>query len=245
MKVWEVGKEEKGEDVKVWNRYAAILLTGLIVGFAGVAAMADVDFDPSSFNPAIGETVTLALCQGCLGTGMSEVEWDLDGDGRFETETAGQTTVDAQFATAGYVEVTVRVTDSSGYRESKTKGLYIGAAPVIAERTQMIDRDGSIYVLIMVTAQSTISSPLVAETAPAGYMMEIVDSSGALVKREGDQYVVLWMEMLYETEVRTLAYRLYRAGGPTSATFDGLISSYSAGERFEAPVCGEVFIDEP
>ena len=76
-------------------------------------------------------------------------------------------------------------------------------------------------------------------------MMEIVDSSGGLVKREGERYVVLWMEMLYESEVRTLAYRLYPAGGHTSTTFEGLMSSYSAGRRFEAPVCGEVYIDEP
>jgi len=240
-----VGREEKGEDVRVWKRYAAILFTGLFIASAGVAVTADVDFDPSTFNPGVGETVTLALCQGCFGSDVAEIEWDLDGDGRFETETAGQTTVDAQYTTEGYVEVTVRVADSAGYRASRTKGLYIGDAPLIAERTQMVDRDGSIYVLIMVTAQSTISSPGVAEAPPTGYMMEIVDDSGGLVKREGERYVILWMEMLYESEVRTLAYRLYPAGGPTSTMFDGLMSSYSNGRRFEAPVCGEVFIADP
>lgn len=231
--------------MRVRKRYAAILFTGLLAGCVGVAGTAEVDFDPSTFNPGVDETVTLELCQGCLGSNMAEVEWDLDGDGRFEPETKGQATVDAQYTTPGFVEVTVRVTDPSGRRESRTKGIYVGSAPLVAERTQMVDRDGSVYVLILVTAQGTISSPVVAETPPSGYMMEIVDSSGALVKREGSRYVVLWMEMLYESEVRTLAYRLYPSGGPTSGTFDGLISSYSAGERFEAPVCGEVFIDEP
>ncbi|MBN1858474.1 hypothetical protein JW848_04635 [Candidatus Bipolaricaulota bacterium] len=231
--------------MRVRKRYTAILFAVLIAACAGVAAAADVDFDPSTFNPGIGETVTLALCQGCLGADVAQVEWDLDGDGRFETEAAGQRAVDAQYTTSGYVEVTVRVTDLAGRRASKTKGLYVGAAPLVAARTQIVDRDGSIYVLVMITAQRTISSPVVAEMAPNGYMMEIVDSSGALVKREGDRYVALWMEMLYESEMRTLAYRLYPAGGPTSTTFDGLVSSYTAGERFEAPVCGEVFIDEP
>ena len=230
--------------MRVRKRYTAIFFAGLIAACAGLTAAAEVDFDPSTLNPDVGETVTLALCQGCLGADIAGVDWDLDGDGRFEAETAGQRTVDAQYTAPGYVEATVRVTDLAGRRESKTKGIYIGVAPLVAERTQMVDRDGSIYVLVMVTAQGTISSPAVAEVAPSGYMMEIVDSSGALVKREGDRYVVLWMEMLYESEMRTLAYRLYPSGGPTTTTFDGLVSSYLAGERFEAPICGEVFIDE-
>ncbi len=62
-----------------------------------------------------GETRTLSVGSGLLGLSVAKVEWDLDGDGTYETEVAGgSTTLTHKFTTVGSIDVGVRVTLENG-----------------------------------------------------------------------------------------------------------------------------------
>jgi PKD repeat protein len=81
-------------------------------------------------NPAaIGQTVTFN------GSGSSDpdgtiqkYEWDLDGNGSYETSTTTPTTTKT-YATEQTVNVGLRVTDNSFGTDSTTKSLFVGNAP--------------------------------------------------------------------------------------------------------------------
>ena len=83
-------------------------------------------------NPArVGEIVAFDGSGSTAGGGGSIVrhEWDLDGDGSFETDTATSPTTSRSYWTPGTVLAKLRVTESNGVSGETTRSVGVGAAP--------------------------------------------------------------------------------------------------------------------
>lgn len=200
----------------------------------------EVNFDPSTYNPILGASVTFEAYRPEWGTSTLRYDWDLDGDGSvdFTTDEACMSHV---FDTAGFIVVTLTVTDVGGRAETRSKGLLVGASPVHAVRDLFFETGGSIFVRITLEAQSAVSAPGLEETLPANCQVEILDSNGAYVKQTGRTLQVLWMEAVGPEETRTLSFRLYPSYGTGVPTLNGILSAY-AGGRVAVPVCGDIAI---
>jgi plastocyanin len=120
-------------------RGSAIALTAAIGGALLVPAAPLADEPPApptaaletaSTTVAAGKTVTLDSSKSRPGTGaiIGHV-WDLDGNGSFETDTAGTPTVDATPTTAGPLTVRVRVIDDGGLNADAKLDLTVTAVP--------------------------------------------------------------------------------------------------------------------
>ncbi|MBS1845823.1 MAG: PKD domain-containing protein [Actinobacteria bacterium] len=102
------------QDVAVYDR--PLSATQVANHFAGVKGNQP---PTASFTaPAsvkVGEAVTLdaSASKDSDGT-VEQYEWDLDGDGTFETSTGANPKVTRSFSTAGQVQLSLRVTDNSG-----------------------------------------------------------------------------------------------------------------------------------
>jgi PKD repeat protein len=86
---------------------------------------------PSTARP--GQTVTFnASGSSYSGGTIKKYEWDLNGDGTYETTTTTPTTT-ASYATEQSVNIGLRVTDSNGGWDYTTQTLRIGTFPPVAE----------------------------------------------------------------------------------------------------------------
>jgi PKD repeat protein len=84
-------------------------------------------------NPAqTGETVNFDGSGSADPDGtIAKYEWDLDGNGTFETETGAEPVATRSYATAGSYDVRLRVTDSSGNKSSTLRTIAVtNRAPV-------------------------------------------------------------------------------------------------------------------
>jgi PKD repeat protein len=80
---------------------------------AAPTPVASLKADPAS--PERGQTVTFtSTSTGGRDKPIVKYEWDLDGNGTFETGTGGAPTVSASYPNAGVVVVALRVTDNRG-----------------------------------------------------------------------------------------------------------------------------------
>jgi PKD repeat protein len=88
---------------------------------------------PSPARP--GQTVTFNASGSSYANGtIKKYEWDLNGDGTYETTTTTPTT-SASYATEQSVNIGLRVTDSNSGWDYKTQTLRIGTFPPVAELT--------------------------------------------------------------------------------------------------------------
>jgi hypothetical protein len=85
--------------------------------------------DPS---PALsGQTVRFDAGRSTAGaTALTRFEWDLDGDGSFETDTGASPTAERAYPTPGDSLVRVRVTDAAGRSATATHELHVTPAPL-------------------------------------------------------------------------------------------------------------------
>ena len=60
--------------------------------------------------------------------GIAKYEWDLDGNGSYETDTGTTATTTKSYATAGTVNVGLRVTDGDGMTGTKTVPVYVNGS---------------------------------------------------------------------------------------------------------------------
>jgi PKD repeat protein len=82
-------------------------------------------------NPAnVGQTVTFNGSASTDSDGtIAKYEWDLDGDGTYETNTGTTATTTKSYTTAGTVNVGLRVTDNNGATATVTHALTVNGAP--------------------------------------------------------------------------------------------------------------------
>ena len=87
-------------------------------------------FTVSPAPAAVGQTVTFdGTASSDPGGTIVKYEWDLDGNGSFETDTGTTKTASRSYAAAGSVSVKLRVTDNDGLTAQATKTAFINAAP--------------------------------------------------------------------------------------------------------------------
>lgn len=81
----------------------------------------------ASPNPAVvGQPVTLtAAATDPEGHGIARYDWDLDGNGGYETPSGGSPTISYAYPNAGPIAVGVRVTDADGAQSTATVNLQI------------------------------------------------------------------------------------------------------------------------
>ena len=222
------------------NRWIAQLASiGLILSFATAAHAFEADFDPSTYNPDVAEIVNFEVCEPCLGGSNFTFSWDFDGNGDPEFDT-DQDLVTYSFASAGFYEVILTVTDAGGRTSVARQGIVVGPIPAIAVRELLVESDGAIFVLLTVTMNERVSAPGIEENIPDGWAIEVVDAGGAVMKpnMEEKQYEIAWMSMFEPGGTVTFSYRLRPAYTSVLPTLSGELSGYSGGERFVAKVAG-------
>ncbi len=210
----------------------------LVLMFAATAVAFEADFDPSTYNPDVGEIINFEICQPCLGGSDFAFSWDFNGDGVSELDT-DQDLVTYSFASEGFYEVELTISDTSGRTSVSKQGIVVGAVPAVAVRELLVESDGSIYVLITVTMNSRVSAPGIEEQIPDGWAVEIVDTGGATVKRNAElkQYEAFWMSMFEAGETATYSYRLRPAYTSVLPTLEGAVSGIS-GSYFMSGIAG-------
>lgn len=90
-------------------------------------------FTASSALITVGQAVSLnaaASSEPDAGDVIVRYEWDLDGDGSFETEGGGQATTSSTYATPGTRNIGLRVTDRQGHTSVTTRAVTVTSVPV-------------------------------------------------------------------------------------------------------------------
>ena len=213
------------------NRWIAQLGSiGLILTFAMAAHAFEADFDPSTYNPGVAEIVNFEICEPCLGGDGLVYSWDFDGNGEPELET-DQGLVTYSFASPGFYEVVLTISDGGGRTSVAHHGVVVGPVPAIAVRELLVESDGAIFALITLTVNERVSAPGIEENIPDGWAVEIVDAGGAVVKlnKEERQYEIAWMSMFEPEETLTFSYRLRPAYTSVLPMLEGELSGYSSG----------------
>ena len=211
-------------------------------GFALASVAWEADFEPSTFNPEIGETVTFAVCEPCLDSGSYSYAWDFDGDGTTDLATE-ELLCEHVFDSAGFYEVKLTSTAEDGRTKTRRLGILVGALPAYAVRETLHQGDGSIFVLITVYVREAITGGMgFTERLPLGWMYEEVDVGGAMKNERTDpkQYEVAWGAQFDEGSKATFSYRLIPGYGGSVVVFDGTLNGYTDGERFYGTICGEL-----
>jgi hypothetical protein len=85
----------------------------------------------ASPNPAVvGQSVTLtAVASDPEGHGIAQYDWDLDGNGGYETPSGASPTISYAYPNAGPIPVGVRVTDADGGQSTATVTLQVNEGP--------------------------------------------------------------------------------------------------------------------
>jgi len=214
----------------------------VLVVFAVGAFAWNADFEPSTYNPDVGESITLAVCEPCLESGSYQYTWDFDGDGTADLETA-EPVVEHVFETSGFHATQVTLKDADGRRKTKRKGILVGEQPAYAVRETIEESNGTVFVLITVKANKAVSAPGIEESMPRGWQFEVVDDGGALIGRPNSDtrtYEQCWGDELAAGDELSLSYRLHPTSSSSTASLSGPLSGRSEGQRFVAEICGEL-----
>lgn len=117
--------------------YATAASSNTVLGFDLVNP--DVSVVANSTLPLTGEVVTLSASATTLIGSVSGFEWDLDGNGSYETPTSGPT-ASTSFGTPGVRDVGVRVSSSQGGSTEKKVSIRVFAAPPRPDQGISINR---------------------------------------------------------------------------------------------------------
>jgi hypothetical protein len=229
------------------HRRLAVLVGSLatLLGVVGVAFGWEANFDPSTFNPAVDETVTYAVCQPCLEGETVRYSWDFNGDGVPDVETDDETVMYA-FSVPGFHDVVLTVTSDYGRVDARRKGILVGAAPAYAVREVLPQDDGTVFVLITIEIVSHVNGLGFTENLPAGWQFEVLDTGGAFERHNPGKMEreVVWFSEFDEGMTVTFSYRLHRGPAAPSPSFEGTLSGYTRGSegqvRFAGAICGEL-----
>jgi len=222
---------------------------GLLIAAAGAWAASaawQADFTPSTFNPGVGDVVSFAVCETCLGSGNGAAYrylWDFNNDGVVDADT-DSTAAACTFNAAGFYEVKLTIQDRGGREVTRRKGIFVGPVPAYGVRQVILESDGTVFVSIAIIVNSLASAPFLVESVPAGWQLEIIDSGGSVTKMntEERQLEVGWLSQAEAGDELTFTYRLYSNYATQTRQLSGEVSGYIGGARFAASVCGELTV---
>lgn len=221
--------------------FAVLSSVALVFMIPALVSLGDeVNFNPSTYNPGVGEPITFEVYRPEWGTEALHYEWDFNGDGVYETSTTDPL-VSHAFDVAGLAAVTLKAVDAGGRTATRSKELLVGESPFFAVREIFSEKGGSAFVRITLVVRKTVSAPGLEEMIPSEWQMEILDAGGAYTKLVGHTLQALWMEEVEQGEMRTLAFRLYPTYGVGTPTMSGVASGYAEG-RVTGLVCGDLNI---
>ena len=215
---------------------------GIFVVMASLLVLGtQINFAPSTYNPAVEEAVMFEVCEPCLGSGVFTYEWDFDGDGIYEVSTEDLVAAHA-FAEPGFVEVGLKVVDASGLVAVRKKGILVGEVPLIAVR-DLLEQDGATFILITFSTNYALTAPGLEESIPSGWQVEVAETEGALPPHMGNGTLeILWADHILQGKTWTFSYWLYPSYGVGAPSLSGIASCYIAGKRVKATVCGDLSI---
>jgi PKD repeat protein len=223
---------------------------GLLIAAAGTWAASaawQADFTPSTFNPGVGDVVSFAVCETCLGSGNGaeyRYLWDFNNDGVVDADT-DSTTAACTFNAAGFYEVKLTIQDRGGREVTRRKGIFVGPVAAFGIRQVIQESDGTVFVSITITVNSSANAPFLVENVPAGWQLEVVDAGGAFtnMNREKQWLEVGWLSQVVAGEELTFTYRLYSSYSTQTGQLSGEVSGYADGMvRFVGSVCGELAV---
>jgi hypothetical protein len=124
---------------------------------------------------------------------LARFEWDLDGDGSYETDTGVVAEASRSYTTPGPVAIGLRVTDAAGRTATTAGQLTVSSVTIVASRSGVTVNNGAQYtndpdVTINATFPSSITSMLFSNDggflapstfAPAASTKWKLDSSGS------------------------------------------------------------------
>lgn len=225
---------------RIQGRMAFALWIAAVLAVAGYGW--EADFEPSTYQPQVGETVTFAVCESCLDDASYRYEWDFDGDGETDRETS-EPTVETTFDTEGFYEVQLTAFDGAGRWGAKRKGVLVGDYPAFAVRETINQDDGTTFVLITLTIREPIAAPGIEEGMPRGWQFELLDAGGAITNPNASKrvYEAVWGSLLEGGEELKFSYRLHPAGAGRTR-LSGVFSGQLDG-RFAGSICGELEVD--
>jgi PKD repeat protein len=116
------------DEVSIYNRaLSAATIADHYSGNGGAASAAPTaTFTASPSTAASGQTVTYDASQSVDSDGtIAKYEWDLDGNGTYETDTGTTATTTKSYPSSRSVDVRMRVTDNSGANASTTRTVTI------------------------------------------------------------------------------------------------------------------------
>ncbi|MEW5826050.1 MAG: PKD domain-containing protein [Candidatus Bipolaricaulota bacterium] len=214
----------------------------LVSGWSASALAAwSADFTPSTYNPAVGDAVSFAVCEPCLGGGAFRYEWDFDSDGTVDIDTDA-VLVSCTFAAQGFYEVTLTVRDSGGRTQVAKKGVLVGAVPAYGVRQVVDQGDGTLFVVVQITVTGDCSALGFVEAIPQGWQVEVLDAAGAMtnLNSEEKRLEALWGSQFAVGDEITFSYRLHPGYATASPRLSGEVSGYVTGLRFVGATCGSL-----
>lgn len=225
--------------------FGSVLSAAVLVLFAIGAFGWDADFEPSTYNPTVGEVVEFAICEPCLESGTYTYAWDFDGDGAVDLDT-GEPTAEYAFEAAGFYESEVTLKDADGRRKTARKGILVGQVPAYGVRETVDQGDGTAFVLITYHANDSLSAPGIQESMPSGWQFELLDDDSAMAavtNPTNRTYDIVWGLLLEDGDERVVSYRLHPGGAGSTATLAGTVGGIFEGARFDIEICGTLESD--
>jgi PKD repeat protein len=203
------------------------------------------DFTPSAWNPSVGDAVSFAVCDSCLGGGAAyRYLWDFQNDGTVDLDTDAEL-VACAFNAPGFYEVKLTVRDAGGREQSRTKGIAVGAYPAYAVRELVMQSDGTVLVSITVHIVSEAAGVGVREWIPAGWQHVVEDPGSGLITPyyfpETRELDTAWGSVEPGDEL-VFSYSLSSSYASQSRALSGEVGGYVHGVHFGADVCGELDI---
>ena len=220
--------------------FVTALCAGILCLCGASAFGWEADFEPSTFNPPVAETVEFAICEPCLDSGIFTYAWDFDGDGVIDLDT-GEPTAEYAFEAEGFYVAEVTLKDADGRRKTARKGILVGDVPAYAVRERIAQGDGTVFVLITIYVNESVTAPGIQESMPRGWQVELLDDGGAMAavpNPENRTYDVLYATVLDPGDERSFSYRLHPAGATDPAELTGILSGHTDGSRFALEICG-------
>ena len=142
--------------VRVYDRYLAYTDQALVVR-VNRRPTAVISATP---NPAVvSQPVALSGAASTDDRSIVKYEWDLDGNGTYETNTGAVKTTTTMFNTLGQVKVGLQVTDDDGATDQSIATITVNPTPVLDTKAPLVRISPSMVRMLFGTATFRVTCP--------------------------------------------------------------------------------------